>query len=87
MSLAYLEPEDLQLEGPQLPRTAWPAPRSQLPPFAGGWTDYVRVAGPGVYVGVGLRTEPGWQPGPLFFTLALERVEPALAAAPGAPGA
>lgn len=51
LRLEYLAPEDLGLSKSDLPRGLWPAPKRHLPPFHEGFTDFVRVVAPGVYVG------------------------------------
>jgi hypothetical protein len=56
----------------------WPKPRKKNPnPFNMGYTDYIRVAGPGVYVGMGLQESNSGNlksrfniiPRPLFFIM------------------
>lgn len=45
-----------------LPSPLWPAPQPAaypVSPFGGGTRDYVRVAGPGLYVGCAYREGPG----------------------------
>jgi hypothetical protein len=51
MKLEYLPPSRLGLAKEDVPRSRWPAPRAHLPPFHDGFTDYLRAAAPGVYVG------------------------------------
>ena len=51
VTLRYLPPEQMGLKQADLPRSAWPPPRAQLPPFHDGFTDYLRAVAPGVYVG------------------------------------
>ena len=73
LSLEYLDPPDLGLAAEDVPRSAWPRPRRQLPPFAERWTDYLRVAGPGVYVGAGMGLQRDVPP--LHFVMAHLRTE------------
>lgn len=50
----------LDLYAEDLPSKSWPAPRGPRPsPFSLGAKDYVRPAGPGVYVGCGYRRSDG----------------------------
>jgi hypothetical protein len=51
LTLKYLPPQQLGLERDDVPRSRWPPPRRQLPPFHDGFTDYLRAVAPGVYVG------------------------------------
>ena len=80
MTIAYLDPEELNLNPEDIPRSAWPRPRKQRRPFNGGYVDYVRAAGPSVLVGLGYRTrEPGsgvpMVPSPLYFIMVKNKVE------------
>lgn len=53
------------LVGPErLPRRGWPEPTASCwSPFSGSGRDYVRVAGPGVYVGCAYRGAKGGEDG------------------------
>ena len=51
VTLRYMAPQQMGLAREDLPRSAWPSPRTQLPPFHDGFTDYLRAVAPGVYVG------------------------------------
>ena len=75
MTIAYLDPQVLGLDPAAIPRADWPRPRRPVRPFDCGYVDYVRVAGPGVLVGMGYRTEAAGSgvplvPSPLFFAMA-----------------
>jgi len=63
MTLAFAAPgaPALELGVGDLPERGWPAPRAGAwSPFSFSPRDYVRVAGPGIYVGCGYRAEaPG----------------------------
>lgn len=80
MTVSYEEPEALGLGDDDIPRPGWPRPRRQRRPFDAGYTEYVRAAGPGVFVGVGYRTRAAGSgvplvPSPLHFVMARERTE------------
>lgn len=80
MTLQYLDPYELGLQSDDIPRSAWPRPRPQRRPFDAGFTDYVRVVGPGMLVGMGYRTRASGSgvplvPSPLYFAMAFEREE------------
>lgn len=82
---------DMKLEYPEnqgnipglqgIPRSAWPRPGGMLrAPFNKSFTDYIRVAGPGVYVGMGYRTEGHGSgvpliPSPLYFIMAKSKMD------------
>ena len=54
MSLEYLSPQDLGLEASHVPQ-GWPQTKPHRYPFNGGLTDYCRLVGPGVLVGLGFK--------------------------------
>jgi hypothetical protein len=61
---------------------SWPRPRGASLLFGQGFTDYVRLAGPGVIVGLGYRTKekgggllPGSRANPLYFLMCREQSE------------
>jgi len=62
---------------------SWPRPRGASLLFGQGFTDYVRLAGPGVIVGLGYRTKekegggllPGSRANPLYFVMCREQSE------------
>lgn len=69
---------DLDILEPLSVENRWPKPRKENPkPFNMGFTDYIRVAGPGVYVGMGLqesntrnmKSQFNTIPQPLFFLM------------------
>eukprot|EP00887_Chlorella_sp_A99_P003013 scaffold9.g3013.t1 len=72
-TLEYLDPAELGLAPDDIPRSHWPRPRVQLAPFGERWTDYVRMAGPGVYVGAGMGLQRDSQP--LHFVMTHSRIE------------
>lgn len=57
MKIEYINPDELPFTSDDIPKSAWPRPREPPFPFNKGYTDYIRAAGPGVFVGVGFRTE------------------------------
>ncbi len=75
MMLQYLPPDQLGLSKDDLPRSLWPAPRPQLPPFHEGFTDYIRAVAPGVFVGLGYRTRATEVNEPLYFLMVHDRIE------------
>lgn len=62
---------------------SWPRPRGASLLFGQGFTDYIRLAGPGVIVGLGYRTKeeegggllPGSRANPLYFVMCREQSE------------
>ncbi|KAI7838681.1 hypothetical protein COHA_007483 [Chlorella ohadii] len=75
MMLQYLPPDQLGLSKDDLPRSLWPAPRPQLPPFHEGFTDYIRAVAPGVFVGLGYRTRATEVNEPLYFLMVHDQIE------------
>lgn len=88
LTLSYLDPDQglgLYEFDKQVPRSStWPRPRKNKRPFDQGYVDYVRVAGPGLLVGMGYRTlsdtplESGLYPlvpSPLYFVMAFKEKE------------
>lgn len=72
LQFTYLDPPELGLALSDVPDCRWCPPRRQLRPFDKEYVEYVRVAGPGVLVGMGLRTHAQGSglplvPSPLFF--------------------
>jgi hypothetical protein len=84
MTISYLDPDEIRFDpGKDIPRSAWPLPRVQRPPFDQGYVDYVRAAGPGVLVGMGYRTRSPdvgksgvpLVPSPLYFIMIKSKTE------------
>ena len=80
MVITYEEPEALALSEADIPSRSWPRPRRPRRPFDAGYTDFIRAAGPGVFVGLGYRTRaPGsgvpLVPSPLHFVMAREHAQ------------
>jgi hypothetical protein len=79
-TIEYLDPEDLDLMPEEIPRASWPGPKRQRAPFDEGFVDYVRLVGPGVVVGMGMRTHAAGSgvpvfPSPLYFVMAKDGAE------------
>lgn len=79
LTIQYPEtPTGLRLPITAIPKSSWPRPKRLRAPFNKGFTDYVRVAGPGVMVGLGYRTEAEIDegsglplfPSPIYFAMA-----------------
>lgn len=80
LRLRLVPPEQLGLAADDVPRSAWPRPRpGLLPPFQHGAVAYLRVAGPGVFVGKAVLGEKEGEEEaaaePLLFVMVRQRAE------------